>query len=81
MDEADKLRADTHKMVADMHRALMEPQLGHGEKSLVQRMADVTVSIESGNWVAAKVIRLAAVLAAVGTIWTFFHFVQIGGKQ
>ena len=68
MDDADTMRAQTHSMVAEIHRALMEPQYGHGEKSLLQRMADVTVAIESGDRAAETLTKWAKRLAFVGTV-------------
>lgn len=67
MDAADRTREDTHTMVADMHQALMVPQYGHGDKSLLERMADVTVAIESGDRAAENLTKWAKRLAFVGT--------------
>jgi len=64
-DDADVMRIDTHKMVADMHRALMEPQIGQGDKSLVERMAAVTVDIESGKRTADGLLSVAKLLVGV----------------
>ena len=66
-DAADKTREDTHTMVADMHQALMIPQYGQGDKSLLKRMADVTVAIESGDRVAENLMKWAKRLTFVGT--------------
>jgi hypothetical protein len=78
IEAGEKMSNDTHKMVADMHRALMEPQLGHGDKSLVERMADVTVEIESGKrtadgvlTVAKWLVGVAAAVTALGTLVKF----------
>ena len=78
MDAADKTREDTHTMVADMHRALMEPQIGQGDKSLVERMAAVTVDIESGKRtsdnhiaIARRMVWLASILAALAALLKF----------
>lgn len=49
MDVADLMRTDSHKMLAELHQALMVPQYGHGEKSLLERMADVT-GVAVGSW-------------------------------
>lgn len=67
LDDADTLRTQTHNMVAEMHRALMEPQYGHGEKSLLQRMAEVTVEIEGGTRAFDQLVSLLKKLAFVGT--------------
>ena len=61
----EQMRADTHKMVAEMYGALMRPQIGHGEKSLVERMAEVTVDIESGKRTADNVLSIAKWLVAI----------------
>lgn len=68
MDDADTMRAQTHTMVAEIHRALMEPQYGHGQKGLLQRMAEVTVAIESGDQAAENLTKWAKRLAFVGTL-------------
>lgn len=68
MDVADLMRTDTHKMLAELHQALMIPQYGHGEKSLLERMADVTVAIESGDRAAENLTKWAKRLAFVGAV-------------
>lgn len=81
IEAGEKMRNETHKMVADMHRALMEPQLGQGDKSLVERMAEVTVDIESGKRATDNLIaiarRLVAVAAFVAAIAAFLKFGQM----
>lgn len=68
MDVADLMRTDSHKMLAELHQALMVPQYGHGEKSLLERMADVTVAIESGDRAAESLTKWARRLAFIGAI-------------
>jgi hypothetical protein len=65
-DAADRTRQETHTMVADMHQALMVPQYGHGDKSLLERMADVTVAIESGDQATESLVKWLKRLAYVG---------------
>lgn len=65
-DAADKMRGETYQMVADMHQALMTPQYGQGEKSLLERMAEVTVDIESGRRTTDNLIGLAKRFAYIG---------------
>jgi orotate phosphoribosyltransferase-like protein len=81
IEAGEKMRNETHQMVADMHRALMEPQLGQGSKSLVERMAEVTVDIESGKRTADNVIGIAkslvAVAAFIAALAAFLKFGQI----
>ena len=86
VEAGEKMRKETHAMVADMHRALMEPQLGQGDKSLVERMASVTVDIESGKRATDNLIaiakRLVAVAAFIAMLAAFLKFGQIpGGEQ
>jgi len=64
---------ETRRMVQELHDALVKPQPGHKE-GLLSRMARVTIQIESGERVAAWLIRLGAVLAAVGATAAFFRF-------
>jgi len=76
-DELDALRGQltaTQSMVHELHEALMRPQSGHGGKSLLDRMAEVTIKIEGGERLYALVIRAAAFLAAVGTIGAYFKW-------
>jgi hypothetical protein len=66
--EAETMRVKTFTMVHDMHKALMEPQLGQGDKPLLQRMAEVTVEIESGKRTADGVLYVARWLVAIGAV-------------
>ena len=71
VDAAEAIQKDTHemsKMVAVMYHALMEPQIGQGDKSLVERMAAVTVDIESGRRTTDNLISIARRLVAVAAI-------------
>ena len=73
-DVADLMRADTHKMVAELHLALMTPQLGQGSKSMLQRIADVTVAVETGDRAAESLVKWFKRLTIVGAF-----LVAIGG--
>lgn len=66
--DARRAAADTHAMVQALHQALMRPSPGQ-ERSLLDRMAEVTISIESGGQVSGLLIKLAASLAAIGSLW------------
>ena len=68
VDAGEIMRNDTHNMVAVMFRALMEPQIGQGDKSLIERMAAVTVDIESGRRTTDNLISIARRLVAVAAI-------------
>lgn len=68
VDAGEVMRSDTHKMVAVMYHALMEPQIGQGSASLVERMAAVTVDIESGKRTTDNLISIARRLVAVAAI-------------
>ena len=59
--------AQTHDMVADLHRALVEPSPGQ-QQGLLDRMASVTISFESGRRVGAIVVWIAGFLVALGAI-------------
>lgn len=70
-EAAEAIQKDMHemsKMVAVMYHALMEPQIGQGDKSLVERMAAVTVDIESGRRTTDNLISIARRLVAVAAI-------------
>jgi hypothetical protein len=81
IEAGEKMRNETHKMVSDMHRALMEPQLGQGDKSMVERIAKVVVDIESGQRTTDNLIaiakRLVAVTAFLAAIAAFLKFGQV----
>jgi hypothetical protein len=80
--EAEDMRVKTFTMVHDMHKALMEPQMGHGDKPLLQRMAEVTVEIESGKRTADGVLYAARWLVAIGAfIAGLITLMQFGGRQ
>ncbi len=79
-DEVEEIKselADTRAMVKDLHDALMVAQPGQ-EKSLLERMATVTLNVESG----ARTMRtfgagartatlILALLAAIGISFRF----------
>lgn len=79
--DAETMRVQTFKMVTDMHRALMEPQLGQGDKTMVERIAEVVVDIESGRRTTDNMIaiarRLVAVAAFVAAIAAFLKLGMI----
>lgn len=59
--------ADVRKMVADLHRALMEPQPGY-DKSLLQRLALLAVQYEAGGVVGRRVVWMGALASALLSI-------------
>jgi hypothetical protein len=65
-DVADLMRVDTHKMVSELHLALMTPQLGQGTKSMLERIADVTVAVETGDRAAETLVKWLKRLTVVG---------------
>ena len=68
LEAASTATKETHDKVSDIHKALMLPSPGQ-EKSLLDRMALVTINVESGGRVASIMVKIAAVLAAIGVIW------------
>ncbi|MFA9232008.1 MAG: hypothetical protein ACEQSU_14890 [Microgenomates group bacterium] len=76
-DEA-RMRAENHAMLTGLFNGLMIPQPGQDGKSLLDRMADVTVQIESGKRTANSVIWLGKWLAAIGVVAGFFASVKLG---
>lgn len=77
--DAENMRVKTFNMVHDMHQALMEPQMGHGDRPLLQRMAEVTVDIESGKRSADAVLYAARWLVAVAAfVAALAAFVKFG---
>ena len=80
-EEALALNVETHKLVRDLHKALMEPQAGYSS-SLLDRMASVTISIESGDRTLKTIVKFAQIVAAIGIIvGGFYAAVRFGGPQ
>ncbi|MES2753833.1 MAG: hypothetical protein V4659_04135 [Pseudomonadota bacterium] len=68
-EDAD-VRTKNHEMLSVMFNALMVAQPGHEGKALLERMADVTVAIESGERAANGVVKIAKLLVAFVTVIT-----------
>lgn len=66
-------QAETHRLVANLHRQLAEPQPGH-TRSLIDRMAEVTIRVETGERTLSFIVRLGAALAALGAIVAALRF-------
>ncbi len=66
--KAEAAARETRDKVAELYSALMQPFPGQS-KSLLDRMASVTLDVESGGRIAAMAVKLAALLAAVGAVW------------
>ena len=77
-DEAQEMReaikAQGDKIDA-MFNALMVPQPGQ-DRSLLSRMASVTIAIEGGQSVGKIFVWVAGVLAAIGAVYAMFHSQQ-----
>ena len=69
-----KIDAQTEKIDA-LYEALMVPQPGQ-DKSLLNRMASVTIAIEGGQGVGRIFVWIAGVLAAIGAVWAVLHGTQ-----
>lgn len=79
--------AATHALVQAMHGRLMVPQPGQ-ERALLDRMAAVTIDIETGKRSAEALITAGKVLTAIGAIIAAFalvlklgHFPPEGGAK
>lgn len=66
-EEALAMTKETHDMVKRMHDMLMEPQPGQ-KKGLLDRMAGATIAFESGKSTGDRIIWMAGVIAAIGTL-------------
>lgn len=65
--------------IMEMHGALMMPQPGH-DKCLLDRMAAVTISVETGDRSMRAIVRTAQLLVAVGALVSaFYAAVKWGG--
>lgn len=65
---ADLMRADTHKMLAEIHQLLMVPQPGNDGRNLLERMATVTTAIEAGDRAAETLTKWLKRVTAVGVL-------------
>lgn len=70
LEQAATERTRTLTLVEALHNALMVPSPGQGNKSLLDRMAAVTISIESGNRVTGWLIAGAGFIAAIGAAFS-----------
>lgn len=70
--QADKDRAEMMRMLTELHDGLMKPQPGH-QSNLLDRMAAVTISAETGKAAGERVIWWAKVVAAGGAILSGFY--------
>lgn len=81
VEEDAKVRLENHAMLSSLHAALMVPQPGQDGKGLLERMAEVTVDIESGKRTADSMVSLAKWFAALGTIVGLFASIKFGFWQ
>jgi len=80
VDEDHAIRADSNAKINAMFDALMVPQPGH-EKSLLERMAETTIDIESGQRVGRMIVRTVGVISAISAaIATFYAAIRFGGS-
>lgn len=63
--EEAEVRHSNHQMLSALHAGLMVPQPGQDGKSLLERMASVTVRIESGERTAVGMLSVAKWLVAI----------------
>ncbi|MES2667412.1 MAG: hypothetical protein V4712_15040 [Pseudomonadota bacterium] len=74
---ARKLAAESNAMIRDLHKALMEPQPGY-EHSLLERMATVTIGIESGDRTGRILIKLIGFLGAIASLGGILYAIRDG---
>lgn len=80
-EEAVAMNAETHKLVKDMHQALMQPQHGY-DKALIDRATEVVLEVEAGKIVGDKLARYAKVLGAILAIGAALGIsTSIGGNR
>jgi hypothetical protein len=70
IEEIKDQLAETQKLVKELHDALMVAQPGQ-DKSLLERMAAVTIGVESGTRTVRFVLILLALCAALGISFRF----------
>lgn len=71
LDSQDRERKELLDLVRDWHHTWMVPQPGH-DKSLSDRTAAVVIQVESGGWLVKMIIKIGALLAALGIIAVAF---------
>lgn len=71
-NEAVALNEETHRLVKEVHAALMAPLPGY-HKSFVERATEVVVEAEAGKIMGEKFVWLAKVLTALGVIGTSLY--------
>ena len=79
--EDTKVRGENHAMLSSLHSALMVAQPGQDGKALLERMAEVTVDIESGKRTANSIVVLAKWFAAIGAVVGLFTSIKLGFWQ
>lgn len=78
VDHEASVRDENHKMLSALHSALMIAQPGQDGKSLLERMADVTVEIESGKRTAANMVSIAKWFAAIAAFMAGLTAMKFG---
>lgn len=69
---------DMHSMMTELYQGLMVPQPGQGS-SLLNRMAKVTIDIESGERTSDRAVNMAQKLITLGNLGkTFALWVAVG---
>jgi hypothetical protein len=76
-EEIKTRQAETQALVKELHDALMVPQPGQ-QRSLLERMANVTIGVESGTRTARAVMLFLGFLAMVGISLRFGIDVESG---
>ena len=69
---------ETHDAVQQLCKALLEPQPGH-ERSLLDRVAQVTIRAERGEWALHVVFWLIGAGATIAAAWAAFKTWAAGG--
>ncbi|MFN7224427.1 MAG: hypothetical protein ACK4MS_10450 [Paracoccaceae bacterium] len=71
-ESATKTAGETHDMVQSIHNKLMQPQPGQ-KLSLLDRMASVTIDIESGKRTGQIIMALVGFAIAVAALLKWGH--------
>lgn len=69
---------ETHDAVQQLCEALLKPQPGH-ERSLLERVAQVTIRAERGEWALHVVFWLIGAGATIAAAWAAFKTWATGG--
>jgi hypothetical protein len=74
VDAGEKMRAETHQMVAEIHDAWMKPHPVYGDKSLLEVVSRVAARASAGEIIGERIVLYAKIAGAVAALGALFHW-------